>query len=131
MNDVKPTSDISSLPSNSDSEEGTEESRESAHEDETVEESQISLDVDEIKELEPEHLLAKEMYCPNLKCQKVIERGCDCMFGSHTSKVTCEYCGRDACFKCRQHWHEGTTCGDPVEAGIRTAFMRKYHRSCP
>lgn len=41
------------------------------------------------------------IWCPYLGCEKEVRRK------NKQRKATCEHCGKDACFRCQQLWHEG------------------------
>ena len=72
----------------------------------------------------------RNMICPNKDCDEIIRMEAGC-FGMKSKKVVCNVCMRPACTKCRQHWHEGTTCGDNLDAGIWSILNVSYTRSCP
>mmetsp|Transcript_15367 Transcript_15367/g.19419 ORF Transcript_15367/g.19419 Transcript_15367/m.19419 type:complete len:150 (-) Transcript_15367:235-684(-) len=46
------------------------------------------------------------IWCPNLKCEK------DIVKTGRANKLECTHCGKHACFKCQQPWHEGRSCND-------------------
>jgi len=65
------------------------------------------------------------IFCPNLKCEKEVERI------GNSLRLECTYCNQLACFKCQQPWHEGRLCNKQQVEAFRCFTFTNDVRRCP